>query len=183
MVSRPTEVIRLIVTGDRILMRRINQWLAPNWIRKWMVAASRGGDGWLWSVVGLVVLGFGGERRTGALETGFFAVAAGLAAFLILKRLAGRERPCATEPHCWSSLLPPDRFSFPSGHTITAFAVAISIGLFYPTLLLGLIFCALSVAASRVLLGLHYLSDVVAGIAIGTAIGLAAFHWLGHGPS
>jgi undecaprenyl-diphosphatase len=176
-------MFRLIVTGDRILMRRINQWLAPNWIRNWMVAASRGGDGWLWSAVGLVVLCFGGERRTYALETGFFAVAAGLAAFLILKRIAGRERPCATEPHCWSSLLPPDRFSFPSGHTITAFAVAISIGLFYPALILGLIFCALSVAASRILLGLHYLSDVVAGIAIGTAIGLAAFHWLGHGLS
>jgi len=176
-------MFRLIVTGDRILMRRINQWLAPNWIRKWMVAASRGGDGWLWSVIGLVVLCFGGERRTDALETGFLAVATGLAAFLILKRIAGRERPCATEPHCWSSLLPPDRFSFPSGHTITAFAVAISIGLFYPALIPGLIFCALSVAASRVLLGLHYLSDVVAGMAIGTAIGLAAFHWLGPGLS
>jgi undecaprenyl-diphosphatase len=174
-------MIRLIATGDRILMRRLNHWLAPTWIRKWMVAASRGGDGWLWSVIGLVVLVFGGERRFDALGAGFLAVCTGLATFLILKRITGRERPCAVEPHCWSSLLPPDRFSFPSGHTITAFAVAVSIGLFYPALIAGLIFCALSVAASRVLLGLHYLSDVLAGIAIGTAIGLAAFHWAGPG--
>lgn len=174
-------MIRLIANGDRILMRRINQWPAPAWIRKWMVAASRGGDGWLWSAVGLVVLLFGGERRLDALEAGFFAVIAGIATFFIVKPITGRERPCAVEPHCWSSLLPPDRFSFPSGHTITAFAVALSIGLFYPALIVGLIFCALSVAASRVLLGLHYLSDVLAGIAIGTSIGVAAFLWLGPG--
>ncbi len=106
-------MIRLIATGDRILMRRINQWLAPKWIRNWMVAASRGGDGWLWSVVGLIVLFFGGDRRSDALEAGFLAVATGLVTFLILKKMIGRERPCALEPHCWSSLLPPDRFSFP----------------------------------------------------------------------
>jgi undecaprenyl-diphosphatase len=174
-------MIRLIAAGDRILMRRINQWLAPNWIRKWMLVASRGGDGWLWSAVGLVVFCFGGARRIDALEAGFVAVIAGLAGFLILKRITGRERPCATEPHCWASLLPPDRFSFPSGHTITAFAVAVSIGLFYPALLAGLIFCALSVAASRILLGLHFLSDVLAGILIGTTIGLLAFRCLGPG--
>jgi undecaprenyl-diphosphatase len=174
-------MIRLIASGDRRLMRRLNRWQAPAWIRKWMIVASRGGDGWLWSMVGLVVLFFGGARRVDALEAGSVAVAAGLASFLILKRIAGRERPCALEPHAWSSLLPPDRFSFPSGHTITAFAVAIPIGLCYPALLAGLIFCALSVAASRILLGLHYLSDVLAGILIGTTIGLAAFRWIGTG--
>jgi undecaprenyl-diphosphatase len=41
-------------------------------------------------------------------------------------------------------------------------------------LLAGLIFCAISVAASRVLLGLHYLSDVVAGMVVGTVIGVAS---------
>ena len=174
-------MIRLIATGDRILMRRVNQWAAPNWIRKWTLAASRGGDGWLWSVIGLIVLCFGGERRFDALEAGFIAVCSGLATFFILKPMTGRERPCAVEPHCWAILLPPDRFSFPSGHTITAFAVAVSIGLSYPALIVGLLFCALSVAASRILLGLHYLSDVMAGIAIGTAIGGAAFHFFGLG--
>jgi undecaprenyl-diphosphatase len=74
-------------------------------------------------------------------------------------------------------LLPPDRFSFPSGHTITAFAIAVSLGLYYPALLVGLVFCALSVAASRVILGLHYLSDVLVGIVIGAAIGAIVFQW------
>jgi len=143
-----------------------------------MVYASRAGDGWLWIALGLVLLLFGGERRFGALEAGFISVGAGLVTFLVLKRVTGRERPCAMETHCWSSLLPPDRFSFPSGHTITAFAVAVPFGLVYPSLLVGLVFCAVSVAASRVLLGLHYLSDVLAGVLIGATIGLASFFWV-----
>jgi undecaprenyl-diphosphatase len=168
-------MIHWILSGDRRIMLRVNRWLAPWWIRKWMVFASRGGDGWLWSAIGLVLLFFGGERRFHALESGFISAGAGQVVFLVLKRIIGRERPCATETHCWASLLPPDRFSFPSGHTITAFAITFSLGLWYPALLSGLVFCALSVAASRIILGLHYLSDVLAGFVIGSIIGIIVF--------
>jgi undecaprenyl-diphosphatase len=139
-----------------------------------MVFASRGGDGWLWSAVGMVLLLFGGPQRFQALGAGFVATGVSQLAFFVMKRLFGRERPCATESHCWATLLPPDRFSFPSGHTMTAFAIASSLGYWYPDLLAGLIFCAISVAASRVMLGLHYLSDVLAGILVGSAIGVAS---------
>jgi len=94
----------------------------------------------------------------------------GVALFLRLKKATGRRRPCAIEPHCWATLLPPDQFSFPSGHTITAFAVSVALSAFYPELAVGLLFCAVSIAASRVLLGMHFLSDVLAGAAIGTAV-------------
>lgn len=171
-------MIRLIAASDRRVMRRLNQWAAPQWIRKWMVIASRGGDGWLWSTVAAILLLFGGDRRFEAIWTAFVALMAGLVSFFVLKRITGRERPCSTEAHCWAKLLPPDRFSFPSGHTITAFAISIPLGLYYPALLAGLIFCALSVAASRVLLGLHYLSDVVAGLVIGCVIGGLAYYAL-----
>jgi len=173
-------MIRLITAGDRKLMLRLNRWEAPHWIRKWMLLASRGGDGWLWGMIGLILFLFGGPRRLDALGAGFVSVGAGQLAFFVLKRIIDRERPCATETHCWSILLPPDRFSFPSGHTITAFAIALSLGLYYPALIVGLVFCALSVGASRVILGLHYLSDVVAGILIGAVIGVAAFEWTPH---
>jgi undecaprenyl-diphosphatase len=171
-------MIRRIAAGDRKLMLHVNQWLAPKWIRAWMFGASRAGDGWLWIALGLVLLLFGGERRFDALEAGALAVGAGLAIFFVLKRITGRERPCAMETHCWSSLLPPDRFSFPSGHTITAFAVAVPFSFFYPSLLVGLLFCAVSVAASRIVLGLHYLSDVLTGVIIGAGLGLAAYLWV-----
>ena len=77
-----------------------------------------------------------------------------------------------------SELLPPDQFSFPSGHTITAFAIAVPLSLFYPSLLAGLFFCAISIAVSRILLGMHFLSDVLAGCVLGSALGYTAFRLL-----
>jgi len=171
-------MFRLIASHDRRLARRLNRWEAPHWVRHWMMIASRGGDGWLWCTIGLILLLWGGPRRFDALATGFAAVAVSQLAFRLTKRITGRERPCVDEPHAWSVLLPPDRFSFPSGHSITAFAIATTIGLYYPALMVGLMFCALSVAASRVILGLHYASDVVAGMLIGILIGSGAYTWI-----
>jgi undecaprenyl-diphosphatase len=145
-------------------------------IRLWMVYATRGGDGWLWCLLGVVVLLFGGPEALAAVAAAGLAVAAGTGClFMALKRTARRRRPCAIEPHCWATLLPPDRFSFPSGHSITAFAVVLPLGPFFPSLMGPLLFCAVSVALSRILLGMHFLSDVVAGSAIGTLLGYAAF--------
>jgi undecaprenyl-diphosphatase len=56
-----------------------------------------------------------------------------------------------------------------------AFAIAVPLGLSYPGLLAGLVFCAMSIAASRVVLGLHYVTDVLAGIVIGCVVGLLCF--------
>src|ERR1700722_11599283 len=169
-----TSVIHWVELGDHRLMRQVNRWRPPRWLRLWMIAATRCGDGWLWYGIGAVVALFGGPERFAALLATVTAVGSGIALFLKLKRAFGRKRPCAMEPHCWATLLPPDQFSFPSGHTITAFAVAISLGVIYPVMLPGLLFCAASVAASRILLGMHFLTDVLAGAAIGTALGYAA---------
>ena len=173
-------MIGRIRAGDRKLMLRVNRWFPPAWVRRWMILASRAGDGWIWAALGLIIMAFGGSHRIPALIAGSVAVLAGQLTFRALKRLTGRERPCATEPHRWATLLPPDRFSFPSGHTITAFAVVFSAGCYYPSWLPGLLFCALSVAASRILLGLHFLSDVLAGVLIGSGIGFWAFEWIGR---
>ncbi|MBZ5576912.1 MAG: phosphatase PAP2 family protein [Acidobacteriia bacterium] len=163
-------MLTFIARRDHNLMLRINRWPAPRWIRLWMLCATRGGDGWLWYGMGLVILLFGGDQRFLAVASAALAAGVGIALFLRLKKMTGRKRPCAIEPHCWATLLPPDQFSFPSGHTITAFTVAVCLSQFYPTLAIGLLFCAVSVAASRILLGMHFLSDVLAGAAIGTAL-------------
>ena len=163
-------MLKFITRRDHVLMRRLNRWRAPRWVRVWMLLATRAGDGWLWYALGAAILLLGGPERFAAVGTGTLAAGAGVAIFLGMKKAAGRRRPCAFEPHCWATLLPPDQFSFPSGHTITAFAVAVSLSHFYPDLLPGLLFCAVSVAASRILLGMHFLSDVIAGAAIGTLL-------------
>ena len=169
-------MLNFITRRDHTVMRRLNRWRAPRWVRVWMLLATRGGDGWLWYLLGAAVLLLGGDARFAAVGAAALASVAGVAVFLSLKKAAARRRPGAFEPHCWATLLPPDQFSFPSGHTITAFAVAVSLGHFYPDLIPGLYFCALSVAASRILLGMHFLSDVVAGAAIGTLLARVAIH-------
>lgn len=167
-------VIRMIEHRDHLLMRRVHRWLAPRWVRLWMIAATRGGDGWLWYALGLALLILGGEQGRRAVLQSSLAAGCGVSLFLWLKRATRRRRPCAIEPHCWATLLPPDHFSFPSGHTITAFAVAMPVIAQFPGSAPGVLFCALSIAASRVLLGMHFLSDVLAGAALGSLLGWAA---------
>jgi undecaprenyl-diphosphatase len=175
-MTRAAAMLNFISHRDHRLMRRVNRWYAPRWIRVWMLAATRGGDGWLWYAMGFILLLFGGEHRFAAVGSASLAAGTGVALFLKIKRATGRKRPCTEEPHCWATLLPPDQFSFPSGHTITAFAVAVSLSSFYPELAAGLFFCAISVALSRILLGMHFLSDVVAGAAIGTLLAYGSTH-------
>lgn len=172
------QVLDFISRRDHTLMRRVHRWRAPRWIRLWMICATRGGDGWLWYSLGTAIAFFGGPGRFRALGAAGLACAVGIVLFLALKRMTGRKRPCALEPHCWATLLPPDHFSFPSGHSITAFAFITPIALFYPSLLVGLLFCAISVALSRILLGLHFLSDVLAGAALGTLLGLSGYWFI-----
>jgi undecaprenyl-diphosphatase len=136
-----------------------------------MLCATRGGDGWLWYTLGLALCIFGGEGRFQAVGASFLAASAGIGVFLVLKKATGRKRPCAIAQHAWATLLPPDQFSFPSGHTLTAFAVVTPLIGHYPGLTWHLLFCAASIAASRVVLGMHFLSDVVAGAALGYVLG------------
>jgi undecaprenyl-diphosphatase len=168
-------VVDYITARDHRLMHRVHRWRAPRWIRLWMICATRGGDGWLWYITLAAILLGGGPQRYRAAASAAIAAGIGIILFLGLKRLTGRKRPCHLMPHCWANLLPPDQFSFPSGHTIAAFAVATPVSLFYPDLALGMLFAAGSVAASRVLLGMHFLSDVIAGAVLGAALGYVMY--------
>jgi undecaprenyl-diphosphatase len=136
-----------------------------------MICATRCGDGWLYGALAIPVLLFGGRDRFAVAAASGTAAGLGILLFLLLKRKAARTRPCAIAEHCWARLLPPDQFSFPSGHSITAFAIAIPLCLTYPSIMPALMFCAASVAISRIVLGMHFLSDVIAGSLLGAAVG------------
>lgn len=162
---------------DNNLMRRFNRWRAPRWFRWWMLLATRAGDGWLWGSIGAAVLLSPGAERFRAIEAAACAVACGIVLFHVVKRKVRRVRPRDIEPHCWAKMVTRDRFSFPSGHSTTAFAVALSLGSFYPEIMPLLLLLAANVAISRVVVGMHFLSDVVVGSGTGALLGYMAFHF------
>jgi undecaprenyl-diphosphatase len=107
-----------------------------------------------------------------AIAIGVSAIAGGTAA-QIVKRLFGRQRPNARIEGFVSIAGNPDKFSFPSGHSATAFSVAAAL-FDHPTGAGGFAFpSAILIAVSRVYLGAHYPLDVAAGAVLGTVIGSA----------
>ena len=45
-----------LAVPDQMLMHRVNRWMAPKWVRWWIIAATRVGDGWLWAAYGFMLL-------------------------------------------------------------------------------------------------------------------------------
>lgn len=137
-------------------------------------ALTRAGDGSSWS---LYVLGLLATFQPSLIAAaGRTATAAGIATILsqLLKRSLGRARPDRAIVGFEALSGNPDRFSFPSGHTAAAFAVAVAFAGAPFGLGAALFLFALSIAISRVYLGAHYPLDVAAGATVGTVAGIAA---------
>lgn len=161
---------------DSALCIRINRTSHNCWVRRFFRLISRLGDGVFWYAVMLGILL--SQRGDGILPCLHMA-AAGLSGTLVykwLKEKTLRPRPYEVHQDVWLTGIPLDRFSFPSGHTLHAVAFC-TIGLtYYPTLAWLLLPFTMLVAISRVVLGLHYPSDVLAGTVIGLT--LAAFSFI-----
>ena len=167
-------VLNFIENRDHRFMRRVQRWHAPWAVRAWMLLATRLGDGGLWYALGIGLLLFGGDQHLRAFACGGTAALGAVLMFKLLKGFSKRQRPCEIEPHCWAMVTPTDEFSFPSGHTMTACAITVCLGHFYPGWESTLLLVTVSIAASRIVLGMHFLSDVLAGALIGTALGYGA---------
>ena len=103
-----------------------------------------------------------------------------IVAYRLLKTRLCRERPFITYRtgvHCGEPAR--DRYSFPSGHTMHAVMFCVLVAAHTPWLLPIVLPLSLLIAVSRVGLGLHYTSDVVAGAAIGYGFALLSLYVMG----
>ena len=153
------------------LCRRLNRGIEHAPVRVLFMTASRLGDGVIWYalMLALPVLYRAQGLRVALimLATG----AAGLAFYKFLKRTFVRERPFIRHAGISLAGAPLDRYSFPSGHTLHAVAFTWQAVAAFPETGFVLVPLAATIAASRVVLGLHYPTDVLVGALIGAASG------------
>lgn len=142
-----------------------------------LVATSRLSDGVVWYVVMAALPLFDGAAGTACALQMVAAGTANLALYLGLKVGIGRPRPFDDCPGIRACARALDRFSFPSGHALHAVAFAALLSHHYPGLAPPLWAFAALVAASRVVLGLHYPSDVLVGAAIGVVTANVVLLW------
>lgn len=152
------------------LCRRLNRGASFALPRRIFQIASWLGNGIVWYalILALPVL-FG---RTAAKPAIVMALtgALGVLIYAMLKRVFVRERPFITHAAIDRGAAPLDRYSFPSGHTLHAVSFTWQACAHFPELAWVLVPLAALIAGSRVVLGLHYPSDVLAGAAIGAAL-------------
>jgi undecaprenyl-diphosphatase len=154
------------------LCRHLNRGAGRRSLRVLFQVASRLGDGVVWYVlVGILPLIYGRAAVRPAVGMAITGII-GLLIYKWLKHALVRERPFIRHPGITLAMPPLDRYSFPSGHTLHAVAFTWQAVEHFPELGWVLIPIASLIAASRVVLGLHYPSDVLAGAAIGGALAL-----------
>ena len=149
---------------------RANRLCERNPVRRFFAVVSRLGDGVFWYALMAAMVVFDG--RAGLAASAHLAATGAIALTLykLLKRWTRRPRPFASDVRIRAWVAPLDEFSFPSGHTLHAVAFSIVAIAHYPALALLLVPFSLCVAVSRVVLGLHYPSDVLAAFAMGSAL-------------
>lgn len=139
-------------------------------IRNWFRMISRLGDGVFWYMLMLAILAI---QQNEGIKPVLHMLTAGLTGTMIykwLKQKTLRPRPYQVRQDVLMSGKPLDYFSFPSGHTLHAVAFSGVVLAYYPILTGLLIPFTVMVGMSRVILGLHYPSDVIAGALIGASI-------------
>jgi len=162
---------------DEWLCLRLNAGLRYTAILYVFRAVSWLGNGILWYALMLaLLLQHRGEALLPVLHM-IFVGAVCTATYSMVKRGTVRPRPYQAVAAIHAGAAPLDAFSFPSGHTLHAVAFTVVALRYYPSLAGILVTFTLLTAASRVVLGLHYPSDVAAGAAIGGAIAGASF-WI-----
>jgi undecaprenyl-diphosphatase len=174
-MSRIEATLRELLRWDQALCVQLNRGLRYGVLVRAFQGLSWLGNGIFWYALMLALLVLHkGEAALPVLHMAFVGAVC-TASYKMLKRGTLRPRPYQALRSIAAGAPVLDTFSFPSGHTLHAVAFTLVACAYYPGLTAILVPFTVLTAASRVVLGLHYPSDVLAGAAIGAAVALASF--------
>jgi undecaprenyl-diphosphatase len=170
-----TAVVRWMADRDLAVCGALNRMSRPPKIKKFFVVVSWLGDGKVWYLLMVALPLLYGDKGVATswamVQVGFL----NFALYRMIKRVTGRARPCAVSADITLGTPPLDQYSFPSGHTMHAVAFSLVVMAHHPEFAGVLMAFSSLIASSRIILGLHYPTDVVAGGLIG---GYVASVWL-----
>lgn len=164
--------LRRLAELDLAWCLRLNRASQRRELERLFAVVSRLGDGVFWYTLMLALLIVQGSTALPAVARMLAAGALALALYKWLKARTIRPRPCARHDHIRISVAPLDEYSFPSGHTLHAVSFSIVAIYYYPILTWLVAPFTVLVALSRMVLGLHYPSDVLAGALLGSGLAL-----------
>lgn len=159
---------------------RMFRWCQQRRCRKILVEVarqlSRTADGHIYVAIGVLALYFNYYAFFLVAGLGFLSERI---IYFAAKNSFKRNRPPDILPGFKSVVVASDKFSFPSGHTSAAFLMSTAIVIYFPSLAWVLYPWATSIGWSRVMLGVHFPGDTVAGAVLGSSVALAIYFYIG----
>ena len=171
---------RIQAWDDRVLMMLAKQH-TPLLNRIMVIITATGDNGIIWFALVVPFLLLNQWRLTGFTMLSAMGIAS-LSGEITIKHIVKRIRPCNKAYDEYLLIENPPHYSFPSGHTTASFAVAAVVASMCPLLAPSVMIYASLIAFSRLYLLVHYPTDVLAGMFIGTICGFIAIPVAGSIP-
>lgn len=170
------KTLQAIHSIDVIAFLSIVQWNTRRRIRILANIVSSSADGWLYLLIPLIITLISSEMGWAVFITLLVGFAIERPVYYLLKNGFKRNRPPMIIPGFESVITASDEFSFPSGHTSGAFLLVTTLMFLMPLGIFGfyLYGWAVTVAFSRIILGVHFPLDTVAGAVLGSSIAWVA---------